>query len=770
MFSACTKADGTSEEAEKQEVPETSLTGRELMYIKNNGLYEHIPGKDEATRISKDKYKKRFAFELRESSLPEVQYSLDGKYVYYIEAMDEDYLRALKVVERKNYSKDKDEAEVKDESEVKGESEVKDESEAEDEENDTESKTIAKAVSEFRVLKNGKVLYVTELGLGIYIWDGENSKNIAEYTDFYSLSEDEGSMIYLAKKHYSFRGAFDFKNGLSEYDRGERCTLYLYNFKEEPYEIDNDVVSVSITCSKDLSSIYYVKEENDTYNIYYINDITKPDSENKKPVFIAELGRGLILMNKKTEGLYYLSENKESSLYDLIIEDDIPDMTEGVSVPEISEEDKALMFKEKAVIKDKGLKEYALQQMKMELKEKLKKITAKEYFGTLSYYDKNSSKTLSTDVLVASRASISSDEPVSFTYFDKDKIEKIKLSSLFEDYIYKLDEYIKYSDDEISNNTDQSGEKKLNLDKLIYEYYKDKGSPLGEYFYVDNGDSDKFKSKLEADFYLKYWDYDLTSEVIVEDFMRDILWKQNQAFAVAAVLEDKVYRLEEGGHNISDIYIDEEDNNIYIVKNDKETEDKIKSLSEGSYKYFSSEIDKAVADIYRSRDCELYKADLKDGKLESFELLDSGVSRIYGIYNKKLYYVKGNDNIFFSIGTLYCDKREIKSECVAWRIINGTVYLETDPKSNYTYDLYKLNGDDTEKIGSEVYEFKIFDDGSVAYIDNYNRDTGMGTLESWTDNGNKETLDKDVINIVGGMRSSLYLTSEDEENVYIKFR
>lgn len=30
--------------------------------------------------------------------------------------MDEDYLRALKVVERKNYSKDKDEAEVKDES------------------------------------------------------------------------------------------------------------------------------------------------------------------------------------------------------------------------------------------------------------------------------------------------------------------------------------------------------------------------------------------------------------------------------------------------------------------------------------------------------------------------------------------------------------------------------------------------------------------------------------------------------------------------------
>ena len=293
---------------------------------------------------------------------------------------------------------------------------------------------------------------------------------------------------------------------------------------------------------------------------------------------------------------------------------------------------------------------------------------------------------------------------------------------------------------------------------------------MGEYFYVDNGDSDKFKSKLEADFYLKYWDYDLTSEIIVEDFMRDILWKQNQAFAVAAVLEDKVYRLEEGGHNISDIYIDEEDNNIYIVKNDKETEDKIKSLSEGSYKYFSSEIDKAVADIYRSRDCELYKADLKDGKLESFELLDSGVGRIYGIYNKKLYYVKGNDNIFFSIGTLYCDKREIKSECVAWRIINGTVYLETDPKSNYTYDLYKLNGDDTEKIGSEVYEFKIFDDGSVAYIDNYNRDTGMGTLESWTDNGNKETLDKDVINIVDGMRSSLHLTSEDEENVYIKFR
>ena len=748
VFSGCTKADGTAGQGELK----TNLTGREFMYIKSNGLYEHIPDKDEAIMISNDRYKKNPGYSMYDSSSIEAQYSFDGKYIYYLEAMDDYNPRALKAVKRKNETKDINK----------------------DEGRDTESETIASNVLDFKVLKNGKILYRTGIGLGVYLWDGKDSKKIGDNIEFYNLSEDESSMLYLNEVDYSSKGMPDFADDLADFRNIVVGTLYFYDFKNESYKISDNVVAGKFVYSKDFSNLYYVKDEKDTYNIYYIDDITKTYNEKKEPFFVAELGSGVIFMNKKTGGLYYLSENKESSLYDLIIEDDIPDKAKGVPIPKISIEDKELMAEEKAVIKDKGLKEYALQRMKMEFKENLKKIINRECFGTLSYYDKNGSKELSTSTLVYGEISNTLNKTVSFTYFDKDKIEKIKLSSLFDDYVYELNENMDYSDESISDKEDAATDTELNLDKLIYEYYKDSGSPLGKYFYAYDADSGQFKLDLEGEHYsgaFAHWDYKKTSGSIVRYFMTDILLKQSQAFDVAAALEDKVYKFEECGHNIRDVYIYEEGNSIYIVKNDKETEDKIKSISDGSYKYFSSKINKAKDEIYNSAGFELYKADLKDGELGGFELLDSGAGKIYGIYNKKLYYVKGAEGIYSDIGAvLYCDKKKIKSGFRALHIVNDTMYLETGANDHDLYNLYKLNGNDVERIGNDIYEYKILDDGSVAYIDNYNKDTWRGTLELWKDKNNKETVDKNVMNIVGGKKSGYYTVFGTEDNIYMKLR
>ena len=86
------------------------------------------------------------------------------------------------------------------------------------------------------------------------------------------------------------------------------------------------------------------------------------------------------------------------------------------------------------------------------------------------------------------------------------------------------------------------------------------------------------------------------------------------------------------------------------------------------------------------------------------------------------------------------------------------------------YNLYKLNGNDVERIGNDIYEYKILDDGSVAYIDNYNKDTWRGTLELWKDKNNKETVDKNVMNIVGGKKSGYYTVFGTEDNIYMKLR
>lgn len=64
VFSGCTKADGTAGQGELK----TNLTGREFMYIKSNGLYEHIPDKDEAIMISNDRYKKNPGYSMYDSS------------------------------------------------------------------------------------------------------------------------------------------------------------------------------------------------------------------------------------------------------------------------------------------------------------------------------------------------------------------------------------------------------------------------------------------------------------------------------------------------------------------------------------------------------------------------------------------------------------------------------------------------------------------------------------------------------------------------------
>jgi len=58
----------------------------------------------------------------------------------------------------------------------------------------------------------------------------------------------------------------------------------------------------------------------------------------------------------------------------------------------------------------------------------------------------------------------------------------------------------------------------------------------------------------------------------------------------------------------------------------------------------------------------------------------------------------------------------------------------------------------------------------VAYIDNYNKDTWRGTLELWKDKNNKETVDKNVMNIVGGKKSGYYTVFGTEDNIYMKLR
>ena len=120
--------------------------------------------------------------------------------------------------------------------------------------------------------------------------------------------------------------------------------------------------------------------------------------------------------------------------------------------------------------------------------------------------------------------------------------------------------------------------------------------------------------------------------------------------------------------------------------------------------------------------------------------------------------------------SLYCDKKKIKSDCIAVGVVNGNMYLETEGSHYSALNLYKLDGENAEKVGSEIYEYKILDDGSIVYIDNYDEDKEKGNLKLWKGKDNKETLGKDAMNIIGGNRGAYYSDVYAEDKVYIKFR
>lgn len=807
VFSGCTKAGNSSGEVGEQKDKEikTSLTGKEFMYTKKNGLYEYKSEKDKEVRLSKDRFKRKSDYD--RDDLVEAQYSPDGNYVYYLEPEDYNYSRALKMLRRENDVKDKAENKEK------------------------EEQTLASDVSEFKVLKNGKVLYKTDYRDGLYIWDNEDSENIAKGVEFYDLAEDESFILYLTDVHYSYGSAEEKEVG-KEYDSTKIGTLNLYSFaEEEAYKIAKNVVLDRLVYNEDFSSIYYVSEEGEKYNLYYIKDMAKSETKEKEPHLVAEIGKGIIFINKKTGGVYYSAENNENALYDMLIEDDVPDEAQGVNTPEISEEDKKLMAEKKEVIKDKGLKEYALQQMKTDFKTELKKAVNDEHFGSLSYYNKTDSKELSTSALISPNNLISDNETVSFTQIDKDKVEKVKLSKLFDDYLYKLNAVIDYSDEEDADEKDKDAEKELNLDKLLYEYYKDPDSPLGMYFSAEDeelkddstesteeetrrGDGrvenlsyygkktqvsdlgynnaikkeEDFTTDDEYNYYSdyfsdyfsgaiadsdrdSYWEYEGTPAYVAYDFIPDILLTQSRAFEVAAVSEDKVYSLEADSYTIGDVYVNEEDNSIYIVKANKEIQDNIKSASEDNYRYFSSESYGREDGTYPSKKYELYKAALNDKEVGSFELLDDEVKGILGVYKDKLYYIKTDESEYsYSSMSLYCDKKKIKSDCIAVGVVNGNMYLETEGSHYSALNLYKLDGENAEKVGSEIYEYKILDDGSIVYIDNYDEDKEKGNLKLWKGKDNKETLGKDAMNIIGGNRGAYYSDVYAEDKVYIKFR
>lgn len=741
LLAACASKDLPSAGTNKKLV--TSDVNAAL-YRKGDGVYEYDSVKADKTRQN--------AIEIPQDDggyydiTSEPEYSPDGKYLYYYEYSDEnkaeDRLLPKKALKRLERSTNKDD-------------------------------TISDDVWDFKVLKNGNLLFLTARTNELYLWDGEKEKFITNDVGAFYLNENEDYMLIAGEgdDFYEFNGAYDFT---FEGRLGEAGTLYFYDFAGKTLnKLDEQVLGLMLNYSKDFSVVYYAKKEGDVYALYAIKDIIGSKGKDVNKSLITKVDDARLYMDENTNVLYYIQKDKSRNLYDIVIEDDLPE-DKSITPPDISTEDKKLMFETKEFVKDKGLTEYAFEQLKIEFKNKIKEVLKREAYGKLYVYEGDSPKELA-DFVVADFTSTDYEfednlnSTVSFTNVNKDEITKIKLSELLEEFKLNLNkDFIISSKDESLKVGDVND---IDWDKLLYDYYYHKESPLAEYvFYEEETNSDETNGGLE-NYRDKYWVSGIRLSTEFDRMFEGVIFVQPEAFTVSAVSGDKVYDMKTDKYHIKDIYIDDDNQKIYYVKlneneileEDLKVENSAKNImGEGRYDldYFHDQLK-----------YDLYKADLSDGELSNEERFDKNVSSVYGMFDNKLYYFKPSEESY-SGKNLYCDKKLVKKECKSLNFVNDIIYIATESEDSFSEcDLYMFKEDEVSKISKAVSEYKILPDKSILYIQKkggYDSEKN-GKLKLWKGNDEDELVDKDVIHIFKSIDPAGYRDSDSVAD-YMKMR
>ena len=789
-LSGCSQNNKNNADSMNDTAKKDGQTENGVLYIKKDGLYEH-----RFSNNTNNLLYRTYNFNKMDTNGPAAQYSQDGKYLYYLERSNSG--NTLKVMEPGKEGKKSD----------KAESNNKDQ-----EDNSRENNVIASDVENFRILKGGEILYKKSSEGGLYIYRDNDSDKISGYVEEYFLNKDEdfmlfytdntGSDIYKEKSYYNSMIA-----GIEPCETG---TLYYYDLKNNERgreKIQDGILTGSIKYSQDFKIVYYIKKEEDKQVLYCIKGLKESANNTVEPELIAQ---GDIINNlyvdSETGNFYYQIEEKDDRLYDLFIDDDMTTDIENPAKPQISEEDKKNMFETKKVISDKELKEYALLNMEEEFRKSLKEKFKIFHFGAVFYYNTSESKKLSDNAYMyipkyERVENTIKNNTVFFDEIDVNNIEKIKLSEAFSDYLNCLNKKMNYSSDDEYKKADKEDNdkaKELDIDKLIYEYYHERQSPLGEYFYYrktdkkdkeealeeerrkhgtssDYGDDnslyeygkDEYDSLYDDDIYdydsaYYGWSYSDTSDDIADEFFYVLGIIRKKVFNTCFVSGDEVYGFNLDNDYIIDVCVDNENKKVYFRRFSDERVKMLKELSTFNEYFFKMESEGLDYKKIYLVPMEFCKADLSESKVDNFELMDDEVSSISGVYGGKIYYMKdelNNDYEYSFNGTLYCDGKKIRPDIDNIIVNDGTIYLQTesDRGINATYSLYKLDADNkAEKIAADVYDHKILSDKSVVYVNNYNKNRNKGDLKLWKDKDHDELLDKDVVSLIGGERNYYY--------------
>ena len=144
-----------------------------------------------------------------------------------------------------------------------------------------------------------------------------------------------------------------------------------------------------------------------------------------------------------------------------------------------------------------------------------------------------------------------------------------------------------------------------------------------------------------------------------------------------------------------------------------------------------SEDSKTLCYLY---DDALYKTDISSDKVgEPVKTLDDIKS--FKIQDNKIISLDKDD-------TLYLDDVKVADDAYNFNYIDGTLYYAQDAVSS-SYTLMKFNGKESVKISDDVFLYNVIDDNNIYLLSDYNSNNYSGDLLRY--NGkDTETIDTDV--------------------------
>ncbi len=150
-------------------------------------------------------------------------------------------------------------------------------------------------------------------------------------------------------------------------------------------------------------------------------------------------------------------------------------------------------------------------------------------------------------------------------------------------------------------------------------------------------------------------------------------------------------------------------------------------------------------------EADLYKAEIKDGKLGTPQLHESDVSSLALFFNENeqiTYYKDVNYDTYK--GDMFVNGKEIDFDVRLWYLIaKGDMLLYyTDwnyDKSNGTLKMFK--GGTKTKIADDVYDFDVSADGEILYLHDYSNNYNSGTLYRYN-KGKPEKIADDVVELL----------------------